>query len=144
MLAAQSVLGTVDPLNHASDAADNHNILLFEVVGDGNSLLPDQVIPNAVATAPLAGTEPLISAMGLTQIDTTSTAEERTGDVVIKFSAGHHGSILTPLDASGNVDGSGLSGKTVVEMQTNAATYIATGGTAVPTDTDVVSALPAQ
>jgi len=143
MLAAQSVLGTVDPLNHAKAAADNHNILLFEVVGS-NSSLPDQVIPNSAATAPLAGTDPLIRTLGLTQIDTTSTAGTRTGDVVIKFSAGHHGSILTPLDASGSVDASGLSGRTVVEMQTNAATYIATGGTAVPTDTAVVSALPAQ
>ena len=141
MLAAQSVLGTVDPLNHASDAADNHDILLFEVVGDGDSLLSDQVIPNASATAPLAGTEPLIRAMGLTQIDQSSA--DTSGDVVIKYSAGHHGSILTPNDADGNADA--LSAATIGEMHTSLATYIATGSAVVGgVSSSVISAVPAQ
>ncbi len=139
MLAAQTVLDTVDPINYGISAASNHDILLFEVVGNGSERLSDQTIPNGVATAPLSGTEPLINVMGLTQIDQNSSTT--SGDVVVKYTAGHHGSILTPDDANGNEDA--FSAATTGEMHTSAASYIATGSAAVGgVSSDVIAPAP--
>jgi len=83
--------------------------------------LPDQVVPNTSPGFPLSGTEPLIAALGLTSI--TSTAQSATGlRVAVRFTNGVHSSLLDPT----------TSPQTTVEMQTEAATFLATGGTLVP------------
>ena len=137
--AAQTVVDSGDPINYAAATA-NKNILAQEVVG-GNSpvagdisiaacgskcydangkWLPDQVIPNAVAGFPLSGGNPLIAALGLSTI--TTTTQSATGiRGVVRFTNGVHSSLLDPT----------TSPQTTVEMQTEAASFLATGGNAV-------------
>lgn len=126
LLATQTVVDSADPINYARYSS-NKRILLQEVIGGGTTL-PDQVIPNVVAGAPLAGTEPLIAAMGLASISqTTANANGIRG--AVRFIKGDHGSLLSPA----------ASAATSVEMQTQMAAMLVTGGTTVPvTDTSVI------
>ena len=134
----QTVTDSGDPINYAFATA-NKNLLLQEVVGDGASSLPDQVIPNSVInvtipgtsvkiTAPLSGTEPLIAALGLSTI-VAPGAQSATGvRGVVRFTKGEHGSILDPTS----------SPKATVEMQTEMLSFLLSGGHAVQvTDTSV-------
>lgn len=96
--AAQTVTDSADPVNWALPANNSllasKRLLLQEVVGGGD-VLPDQVIPNAVAGAPLSGTEPLIRTLGLTAI--TQSTQSATGiRGVVRFTQGNHGSLLDP------------------------------------------------
>jgi pimeloyl-ACP methyl ester carboxylesterase len=138
VVAAQTVIDSGDPINFALATA-NKNILAQEVVGGSPRLagdiapancstcydangnwLPDQVIPNAVAGFPLSGGNPLIAALGLTTL--TSSTQSATGiRGVVRFVTGTHGSLLDPS----------TSPQATVEMQTEAASFLATGGTAV-------------
>ncbi|MFT5079542.1 MAG: pimeloyl-ACP methyl ester carboxylesterase [Planctomycetota bacterium] len=114
MFAAQTAIDTGDPVNYCQALAANAlamtgpPILLQEVVGDGtiDDLLglPDQVIPNSVATAPLSGTEPMIALLGLINVDTAFELTPIGG--VVRFSQGAHSSLLT---ATPDVDGDGVS-----------------------------------
>lgn len=127
----QTVIDSSDPINFAFATA-NKNLLLQEVVGDGANGLPDQVIPNSVIhapipgtslfiTAPLSGTEPLISALGLTPL-TAPGMQSATGiRGVVRFTKGDHGSILDPTS----------SPATTVEMQTEMLSFLVSGGHAV-------------
>lgn len=115
----QTALDSADPINHAMNAAMTNAILMHEVVGGPDSL-PDQVIPNAVATAPLSGTEPLIRQMQLASI--TATLSDAAGvRAVSRFSSGDHGSLLSPA----------ASLATTVEMQRQMSSMLATMGTTV-------------
>ncbi|MGI9305262.1 MAG: lipase, partial [Gammaproteobacteria bacterium] len=70
--AAQTVVDSADLLNYAAQIATGRGVLVFEVVGNGSTELPDQTIPNnvlnvpGVVPSPTAGTDPLVAAMGLT------------------------------------------------------------------------------
>ncbi len=121
MFAAQTVIDSADPINHGARAAANSPIHMIEVVGDGDANLPDQVVPNSVATAPLSGTEPLAAVMGLESITETTTDAAGVWGIV-RFTEGDHGSILSPA----------ASGAATVEMQTQMATFMATFGTTIP------------
>lgn len=125
--AAQQVVDSADPVNFAGFAA-NKRILLHEVVGGGTlgggTALPDQVIPNAVAGAPLSGTEPLIRALGFASI-TGTTANAAGVRGAVRFIQGNHGSILQPGAATAEA----LA--TTVEMQGEMASFLVSGGTAV-------------
>ena len=129
LAAAQWVLDSADPINYASATAAKHPVHMIEVVG-GNSSPADQVIPNSVATAPLSGTDPLARLMGLKTISETETTTAAEGlDVLVKFTAGDHSSILLP-DASFEA---------TVEMQTEVASFLASKGRALPiAETSVV------
>lgn len=122
LIATQTLVDSGDPINHASilGASGNTRIHMIEVIGD-------QVVPNFVATAPLSGTDPLARMMGLTQVDASAT-----GSALVKFSAGDHGSILSPAT---NLEA-------FTEMQIQTATFAATSGTVLPiTDTTVIQAV---
>lgn len=141
LVATQTVIDSGDPINYAFATAGK-NILAQEVVGGSAPLpgdisaadcptcydssghwLPDQVIPNSVATAPLSGTEPLLAALGLSNIFVTTQSTTGTGiRGAVRFIAGVHGSILDPTD----------SPQVTVEMQTEAVGFLASGGLAVP------------
>jgi len=111
--AAQTVVDSADPINWSAVAAADNSILLHEVIGD-------QVVPNAVAGAPLSGSEPMIRAMGLETID--STVQNAAGiRGAVRFIQGSHGSLLDPS----------ASPATTAEMQGQAASLIASGGTSV-------------
>lgn len=121
MIVTQTVIDSGDPLNFGAITTATNNVLFHEVIGD-------VVIPNAVAGAPLSGTEPLIAEMGLTVISSTTSNADGV-DVAVRFTEGDHGSILSPA----------ASLAATVEMQTQMASMLATGGTTVVvTDESVV------
>lgn len=113
---AQWVSDPADPIVLGKQAADKHPIHMMEVVGQ-NGVGSDKVIPNRVMGAPLSGTEPLISIMGLKSITQTGTP-----DGVVRFTEGVHGSLLTP-DSS-------LAATT--EMQSSTAVFQVKRGTTIP------------
>ena len=80
----------------------------------------DLVVPNSA-------TEKLATQMGLTIVGAT----DFSGYTLVQFTAGDHGSILDPT----------ASLAATVEMQTQMANFIGSGGTAtVITDTSVIQA----
>lgn len=113
LVAAQSASDSGDSINHASFlAADQTTGLhLIQVEGDGT-------IPNAVATAPLAGTAPLAQQLGLPQVDSSVAANR----AYVRFSVGGHGSILAPDQNTAE------ELAVTVEMQTQTASFAATQG----------------
>lgn len=118
MGAAQQVIDPIDPINYGFASAQNA-ILLHEVIGDGASKLPDQVVPNAVPGAPLSGTEPLIRALGLASISATTQAANGVRGVV-RFTAGEHSSLISPTAPA-----------VTAEMQGQMASLLLTSGTTV-------------
>lgn len=113
---AQWVIDPADPIVLGKKAADKHPIHMIEVVGQ-NGVGSDKVIPNTVAGAPLSGTEPLISIMGLKSITQTGTP-----DGVVRYTEGAHGSLLDPS--------SSLAATT--EMQASTAVFQAKQGAVIP------------
>ncbi len=126
MAVAQAALDAADPINHAASAATSHNIHFIEVIG-GNSSPADLVIPNNVTTAPLSGSGPLISMMDLQQVN--STQSNAAGlDVIVRFVAGDHGSILNP-DSATDPGPDMINIDITIEMQTQVASFLQSGGT---------------
>ncbi|MBX2879425.1 MAG: Ig-like domain-containing protein [Granulosicoccus sp.] len=117
----QTLVDSVDPINHASTLAQSASIPLhlIQVIGD-------QSIP-AIANeliAPLSGTEPLANQLGLTQIGESSS----TGGWV-KFTEGVHGSLLDPTSSAAATQ----------EMQSQTIGFaVSQGGTLTITDTSVI------
>lgn len=132
LFAAQTVVDSGDPINHAIRAATNSAIHMISVVGDGTpDNLPDQVVPNAVAGAPLSGTEPLAAVMGLASVsETTLDAAGVRG--IVRFTEGDHSSLLSPA----------ASLAATTEMQTEMAAFFATFGTALLITDDTVVQQP--
>jgi hypothetical protein len=120
LLITQTVIDSGDPINYGSVTANNA-ILLHQVAGD-------TVVPNAVPGAPLSGTEPMIRVYGLPGI--SASAQNPAGvRAAVRFNSGGHGSLLDP----------GPSAAVTVEMQTQAASFLASNGTAVVvTNTSVI------
>lgn len=117
LTAAQTVVDSGDSINFAFATAAKR-ILAQEVVGDA-SHPSDQVIPNAVPSHPLSGTEPLLAALGLSSLTSTTQAASIRG--VVRFTQGSHGSLLDPS----------ASTAVTAEMQGEMASMIASGGQAV-------------
>ncbi|MCC8988586.1 MAG: lipase, partial [Candidatus Contendobacter sp.] len=92
---AQTALDSGDPINYATVAASLHPIHLIEVVG-GAGVLPDQVVPNSVENAPLAGTEPLAKVMGLKSAS-HSMWDDQGVRAIVRFTQGDHSSIISPV-----------------------------------------------
>ncbi|MBW8182119.1 VolA/Pla-1 family phospholipase [Shewanella nanhaiensis] len=114
--AVQTAVDSADPINHAAALkATELPIHLIEVVGDGDMHLPDQVLPNRVENFPVSGTEPLIANLGLACVDTTTTGASGA----VRFSKGHHSSIVSPEGVEGSADAT-------TEMQTQVASYALT------------------
>ncbi|NMP31339.1 lipase [Thalassotalea sp. M1531] len=132
--AAQTVTGSGDPVNYASMLAMTQTPThLIEVVGNGADNLPDQVIPNAVSSMPLSGTEAAIALLGLSGVSETTE-----GSGAVRFVAGHHGSILDPSARPESPDPL-MSAAATTEMQTQVTTFFATLGQLISvTNTDVV------
>lgn len=138
LAAAQTIVDTVDPINYAALVQANGTpIYLPEIVGGGaNMSLPDLVIPNSVPGAPFAGTEPLITALGLTG---ASASDFDAGglQVAVRFIEGNHSSILFPTTPGGTPTAEETAA--FVEMQNQAATFHELNGTTLTvTDGTVV------
>ncbi len=141
MAAAQTLIDSGDPINYTQasnpgrDAASGRGILMFEVVGDGDSNLPDQVIPNNVTTlapagtvaAPLSGSEPLAAYLGLSPASASTSGTNLKH--LVKFTAGDHKSILDPA----------ANDTVTTVMQGAVAAFLASDGdTLTISDTSVV------
>jgi Pla-1/cef family extracellular lipase len=126
--AAQTVTDASDPISYAAQLTSTTPVLLQLVVGggnndDGSTGLTDQVNP-VTTSLPLVGGQPLADIMGLSKV---STSAEGSG--VVRFIAGSHSSLLSPSP----------SAATTVEMQSQAVSFIVSGGAnIVVTDTSVV------
>jgi len=100
VIAAQTVIDAADPANP---------IHMIEVIGD-------QVVPNTVENASLAGTEELARVMGLPAVSATTS-----GSALVRFIEGDHASILSPE----------ASLEAFTEMQGQTANFAASGGTMI-------------
>tara|TARA_B110000196_G_scaffold132718_1_gene114872 strand:- start:5359 stop:7806 length:2448 start_codon:yes stop_codon:yes gene_type:complete len=139
--ASQTALDSGDPTNYAAAVqALGTPVYTNVVVGDGGENKPDQVIPPMAANNPISGTIPLANFMRLETVSTTQAMTEAPASYLVKFSKGHHGSILTPAqDAaqSSTVEGSAAAN---AEMQMQVAVYLATRGRMLlVTNSDVVT-----
>jgi len=114
LTAFQTVIDASDPINWSEEAARLRNIVLHEVIGD-------TVLPNAVPTAPLSGTEPMIATMGLTSYSST-LADPAGVDGAGRFvPPATHASLLSPVSSLA----------ATVEMQKQMASFFASSGTVV-------------
>lgn len=140
LASAQMMIDAGDPINYAStiaDAAYTQGVLMFEVVGDGATNPSDLVVPNSVpdandtsgtVPAALSGTEPLITNMDLTQYNADNATTNLKA--VVKYTAGDHSSLLDPT----------ASEAVTLEMQTQAAQFLATDGALDVSDDTVIAA----
>ncbi|PKG58853.1 lipase [Shewanella sp. Choline-02u-19] len=137
--AVQTAFDSADPINHAASlAATKLPVHVIEVVGDATNK-PDQVLPNAVANFPLSGTEPLIANLGLKCVSSTNA-----GSGAVRFSKGHHSSIVSPNEIEGVTDGKAAAA--TVEMQQQVAAFALTAGKGTATilvqDSSVIQTCP--
>ncbi|WP_457594698.1 hypothetical protein [Hydrogenimonas sp.] len=120
--AMQTAVDDADPLNYASLAAQKQKMLVHEVIGD-------DVIPNTIETAPLAGGEPLLRLMGAKDITTytfppdtnATTIYPQTNVTVTRFQSGNHRSLFIP----------DYDLETTIEMQTQMDSFIYSQGMAI-------------
>ncbi len=119
---AQTALDSVDPINYAATlGASGLPIHFIEVVGGGGSGgLPDAVVPNSVALAPLAGSSPTIANLGLTKIIVDTVAGGGIQGSV-HFIEGDHSSILDPT----------TNGAATAEMQAQTVEFAVSSGTSL-------------
>lgn len=129
--AAQSVLDSADPINLGSGVAKSFPLFATEIVGDGALSLPDQVIPNSIASAPLGGTEPLFRVLGLQALQGGPGVIPASHHAA-RFVAGGHSSLLAPDE---NFD---QAGAVTTEIQTQFASFFMSGGAAVKVTDDTL------
>ena len=130
--ASQTALDSGDPTNYASSiAALGTPVYMNVVVGDGALNKADQVIPPMTVNNPIAGSLPLARLMGLTTVAQSQPLTETPMSYVVKFTKGHHGSVLTPAPDVGAGSNAQDSAATTTEMQLQIASYLATRGRAL-------------
>jgi len=113
----QNIVDAGDPLNFVSQAASRRSIYFQQMVGNGSTVLPDQVIPNSA-------TQRLIDAIVASgqAFPRVVPGSPVNGDGYVNFVLGDHGSLLNPA-ASAPATG---------EMQTETVIYTAGVPAAVP------------
>jgi hypothetical protein len=118
-----------DPINYFTALGMNTPVHMMTVVGDGtDENLPDQVIPVSTAL-PTSGQLPLAGLMNLDDVVSTVASTSPVSGIV-KFNSGAHASSLSPVS----------NPAVTAEMQTQVATYLATGATTIlVTNEDVVA-----
>ena len=138
--AAQTVTDSGDPISYINDlAASGTPIMLTEVVGNGSDNLPDQVVINTTPNTPMGGTEPAIALLGLPSVSTTLQDAEMPVSGAIRYTFGHHGSVLTPAAIPGVAPDAEMTARTTKAMQSQLVTFILSMGHSITvTDEDVV------
>ena len=110
----QAIIDAGDPLNYVASTAAQRSIYISQVVGtDPPPPLPDQVIPNSATQRLIAAIQGATPAIPFPR----RTSGMNPGSGYVNFVAGDHGSLLSPA----------ASAATTVEMQTQVATFTATG-----------------
>lgn len=135
LFVAQSTVASGDPVNFAQAlAATGMPVVVQQVVGGGDAsglgdtktYLPDQVVPNSAAGAPLAGTTPLANLLG-TQVpasgDVPGTVDVDAQNTLINLTIGHHASLLRPNEESGVAPTNGELLATS-ELQTEVVSFV--------------------
>lgn len=129
-LAAQQTVDSSDPINLGPIlTATGVPTFLIEVQGD--TVVPNNVLDevNQIADAPLAGTDPMVAAMGLDKLtgDVSGSPQQRW----VLFTEGTHGSLLVPGGTTEEL-------AAFTEMQAQVISFIVSGGNAIDTtDTSV-------
>ena len=131
--AAQTVVDSADPINHAASAATNTIVHMTQVNGD-------TVVINNLPGFPLVGTEALARNMGLSNVTETTQ-----GSGLVKFEPGYHSSLLSPAVDPDNMlvtitEAQALAVFTELQKQTAA---FASAGTIVIQDPTVIAVPPA-
>ncbi|WGK83689.1 alpha/beta fold hydrolase [Vibrio aestuarianus] len=94
--AAQTLLDTVDPFTNASFINSSLPTYALQVNGDST-------VPNMVANAPFAGSEPLATKLGLTTINSSNSGSiTNTKDFINFSSVGVHSTFIFPQDTGGS------------------------------------------
>jgi len=124
--AAQTVIDAGDPNNYAATAVANKTPMFVIEVAGGPNYVSDHVIPNKVATMPLAGTSPLAALLGAKQTEATAGNKTVEGALISRFVEGEHGTILS--SASGTTPPQSAASKANAEMQKQVASFIKSGG----------------
>jgi len=127
----QATMDSVDPLNFAAKLkASGTPILTFEIAGNTDNasdlVVPIDAVENARAPslpAPLAGTEPLVTELGLTAVAATQTDADTNLQVLVRFNDGEHSSFAGVDAATGN--------GVFVEMMAQMASFFASDGEAL-------------
>ena len=123
---AQAVIDDGDPANYAAAATANDPIHMLEVVGGFDPCsVPDTVVPNSA-------TNLLARLMGLTTISSVGPHPVGTNaGVLVQFTSGDHGSLLSPAPPAGCTQDAAVFGAVTQEMQSEAVSLGVTNGTAV-------------
>ncbi|MFA0668829.1 VolA/Pla-1 family phospholipase [Vibrio splendidus] len=99
--AAQTTLDTVDPFTNASDLVSSGSLStpFFMTEVDG-----DNTVPNNVAKAPFAGTEPLAAKLGLTIVNSASTTVSPSASFVQFDATATHSTFASPGGTLADLD----------------------------------------
>lgn len=99
--AAQTTLDTVDPFTNASDLVSSGSLStpFFMTEVDG-----DDTVPNNVANAPFAGTEPLAAKLGLTTVNSASTSVSPSASFVQFNATATHSTFASPGGTLADLD----------------------------------------
>jgi alpha-beta hydrolase superfamily lysophospholipase len=121
----QNIVDAGDPLNFVTLAASQRSIYFQQMVGNGSTVLPDQVIPNSA-------TQRLIDAIVASgqAFPRVVPGSPVNGDGYVNFVLGDHGSLLNPA----------ASGPATAEMQTESVIYTAGAPGPIPPATIVPGA----
>ena len=124
--AIQTAVDAADSNSLASKVASQGTAIYQNVViGDGAGNPADTVIPPYSTINPVSGTVPSGMLMGLTPV-ATSQMTETPNSYLVKFTKGHHGSVLTPAPAYGVTAADAAAAN--AEMQSQIASFLASRG----------------
>jgi Pla-1/cef family extracellular lipase len=124
--AIQTAVDSADGNSYGSKIASQGTAVYQNVViGDGADNLEDTVIPATTSTSLVAGTVPSALLMGLTPVATTQQSATPMS-YLVKFTKGHHGSLLTPAPSGGATAAEAAAA--TAEMQGQVASYLASRG----------------
>lgn len=124
--AIQTAVDAADSNSLASKVASQGTAIYQNVVvGDGMGNPADTVIPPYSTVSPVSGTVPSGLFMGLTPV-ATSQVSEVPASYLVKFTKGHHGSVLTPAPAYGVAPSDAAAAN--AEMQSQIASFLASRG----------------
>ena len=113
LLVAQTLVDSADGINWGAETASKMPVI-------HNQVMDDNVVPNLVTGAPLAGSEALNRVMGLASYSTTQMNPDGLRGVARFVQPAEHGSLLRLTYPA-----------VTAEMQGQMASFIASGGTAV-------------
>jgi hypothetical protein len=113
LIVAQTLLDSADSINWGAEAAAKIPVIHNQVLGD-------EVVPNVVAGAPLAGSEALNRIMGLASYGSTQANPDGLRGVARFLQPSDHESLFRPIYPA-----------VTAEMQGQMASFIASGGTFV-------------